>query len=311
MCHVPEQGFTNWELSTAVGVEGRSTKVNAPTLFNIGYLSPLFHDGRDPALETQFVAPLVAHNEMANPSIGRVIAQINALPDYQRLLDQAFDNPASLDRIGQALAAYQRSILAANSPFDQWYYGGQDGALDGSAKRGFALFTGKADCASCHSLDKDSALFTDQEFHDTGYGQWRETARQNPPKTYPVQVAPGVVHQLDFARIKSVSAGREADLGRYEVTEKPEDRWKFRTPSLRNVALTPPYMHDGHFSTLAEVIGFYNQGGAMVAGQDPRIRPLGLTAQDLKDIEAFLQSLTSPDIACLVSEARISPPDNH
>lgn len=311
MCHVPEQGFANWELATSVGVEGRSVKRNAPTVINIGYLSPLFHDGRDFSLETQFVAPMVARNEMANPSVGHVITMIAEMPDYQPLFAKAFDARPSLDRVGQALGAYQRTLIAGNSPFDQWFFGGDETAVSNVVKRGYDLFSGKANCISCHTMEEGSALFTDQLFHDTGYGRMRETLRQNPPDTVPVQVAPGVTHQLSINRVLSVSGEREADLGRYEVTEDPEDRWKFRTPSLRNLTVTPPYMHDGAFSTLREVIAFYNQGGAQHPAQDQRIQPLGLTETELNELEAFLVSLSSESFACLASEARTTPPDNH
>ncbi|SDQ31481.1 cytochrome c peroxidase [Pseudovibrio sp. Tun.PSC04-5.I4] len=311
MCHVPEQGFTNWELSTAIGVEGRSLKRNSPSILNVAHLNVLFHDGRDHALETQFIGPLTARNEMANPSAGHVVALLNNLPDYAQMFENAFQAQASLDRIGMALGAYQRSILAGNSPFDQWYFGGDETAVIADVKRGFQIFTGKGSCSACHLIGDDHALFTDELFHDTGYGQMREGERQNPPTSIPVQVAPGVVHQMDFSKIRSVSAKREADLGRYEVTEDPADRWKFRTPSLRNLTVTPPYMHDGHFSTLSEVIEFYDQGGSQMLGQDPRIRPLGLTRVEKQDLEAFLQSLMSPDLDCLESEARVLPPDSH
>ncbi len=311
MCHVPEQGFANWEMSTAVGVEGRSVKRNAPTVINVGYMRTLFHDGRDTSLETQFIGPIVALNEMSNPSAGHVVSQLQDLPDYQPLFDAAFQGPASLDRIGMALGAYQRSLSGGNTPFDRWFFGGEEAAVSDDVKQGFALFSGKGNCTACHLVDQESALFTDHQFHDTGYGQMRETMRQNPPKTIPVQVAPGVVHDLDFAKVQAVSAPREADLGRYEVSEKPRDRWRFRTPGLRNVAFTPPYMHDGYFSSLHDVVAFYNQGGAGVPGQDPRVRPLDLNDQEMDQIVAFLNSLTTPNLACLAAEARVQAPDNY
>lgn len=311
MCHVPEQGFANWELATAIGVEGRSLKRNAPTLVNVGYLTPLFHDGRDSSLETQFVGPLVAHNEMANPSAGYVVAALNRMPDYRPLFETVFGAPASLDRIGMALGAYQRSLTVADSPFDRWAFAGEEEAIGAAAKRGFELFTGKAGCASCHLIGEQDALFTDLQFHDTGYGRMREAQRQNPPDTVPVRVAPGVVHNVKIAIVEAVSAGREADLGRYEVTENPADRWKFRTPGLRNVAVTPPYMHDGALATLAEVLEFYNRAEADHPGRDPRIRPLGLTGEELQQLEAFLNTLTSAGLDCLVAEARSRRPDNH
>ena len=176
---------------------------------------------------------------MANPSIGLIIDRLNTLSDYNGMFEAAFGAPASVDRVGMALAAYQRSVSAGNSPFDRWYFGKQDDALSEKAKQGFRIFTGEAGCASCHEIREDWALFTDQQFHDTGYGWMREHERQNPPKTTRVQVAPGVYHDVDFAKIAAVGLERQSDIGRYEVTEEPDDRWKFRTPSLRNVALTP------------------------------------------------------------------------
>lgn len=311
MCHVPEQAFTTWELQSAVGVEGRSVKRNSPTLLNVGFLNPLFHDGRDETLETQFIAPLVARNEMANPSAGWVVSFLNRDSTYHARFQGAFGAPASLDRMGQALAAYQRSLLAGNAPFDRWRYGGEADALSPAQKRGFELFTGKADCAGCHPIGDDHALFTDQAFHDTGYGFLREEMRQNPPETTRVQLAPGVFVDVDFDRVASVSSKREADLGRYEITEDPADRWKFRTPGLRNVAMTGPYMHDGGFNTLREVLDFYNEGGPGHPEQSPLVYPLGLSDAELGDLEAFLESLTSPNLNCLAAEARSQPPDNH
>lgn len=311
MCHVPEQAFVHWEILTAVGVEGRSGKRNAPTNLNVAFYETLFHDGRDPMLETQYLVPLTAHHEMANPSAGGVIALLNALPDYQEMFQAAFAAPASVDRMGMALATYQRSLTAANTPFDRWYYAGDTEAMDADAQRGFALFTGKAECASCHLIDDDHALFTDQQFHDTGHGWLQERRRQMPVERTLVQVAPGVYHPMPQTAIDAFIRVREADLGRYEVTEDPDDRWKFRTPSLRNVAMTRPYMHDGALASLEEVVAFYNQGGAGHPEQDPRIRPLGLDAGETADLVAFLEALTSPDLACLAAGARVNPPDNH
>lgn len=311
MCHVPEQAFANWELRMASGVEGRGVKRNAPTLINSAYLNVLFHDGRDTHLETQFVGPLVARNEMANPSVGWVISQINTMTDYAPLFEAAFAAPASLDRVGQAIGAYQRSLSLGGSPFDHTVYGDDPEAMDPAARRGMALFTGMAGCSACHLIGDDSALLSDEKFHDTGYGWMQEQARQNPPASTRIQVAPGEFQEIDFAKVASVSAVREADLGRYEVTEDPADRWKIRTPSLRNVGVTPPYMHDGGLSTLDDVVDFYNAGGPQHPQQDPRIRPLGLSVSEQADLVAFLEALTSDGLACLVRDARSAPPDNH
>ncbi len=311
MCHVPEQGFANRELQTSVGVEGRSVKRNAPTVINVGFLDVLFHDGRDLSLETQFIMPLISRNEMANPSAGRVVGFLRSAPEYQLAFDAAFGAQASLDRIGMALGAYQRSLSVGDSDFDRWYYAGDAHALNETQQRGLALFQGKGGCASCHLMKQEFALFTDQQFHDTGYGWMREQSRQNPPPTTRVQLSQGVFVDVDSEIIASVSAPRQSDIGRYEVTEDPEDRWKFRTPPLRNVALTPPYMHDGGLASLADVIRFYNDGGPDHPLKDPRIRALDLSDTEQKELEAFLNSLTSSGLDCLVAEARSHPPDNY
>ena len=129
MCHIPEQGFSNNEMRTAVGVEGRSVRRNAPSLYNVGYAKLLFHDGRENSLEQQVWGPLLAHNEMANPSIGYVLDKIKHSADYRGLFEKAFHKPAGMETLGQALASYQRTLNSADSPFDRWYYGKQAQAL--------------------------------------------------------------------------------------------------------------------------------------------------------------------------------------
>ncbi len=305
MCHVPEQGFTNHELMTPIGVEGRSLRRNAPTLLNVAYLGPLFHDGRERALETQYIQPLTNPNEMAAPSLGHVIALLERLEDYQGLFEKAFAGKGpGADRIGAALALFQRTLLAGNSRFDRYYFAGEDAALSAEEKRGLQLFKGKARCVACHRIGEKSALFTDQQFHDTGYGWRREQQRQYPAETIEVEVAPGVRYPLSRAMIRAVGAPAAADLGRYEVTGDPADLWRFRTPSLRNLTLTAPYMHDGRLSTLEEVVDFYDRGGAAHPGQSPLIKPLGLSEAERRALVAFLKSLTSGDIEILLADLR-------
>ncbi|WP_052261404.1 cytochrome-c peroxidase [Ruegeria sp. ANG-S4] len=303
-CHLPEQAFVNREMQTAVGVEGRSGRRNSPTLLNSAYLTTLFHDGREISLETQFIAPLLARNEMANPSIGYVIENLRSFEDYDGLFETAFGGSASIEKMGQALAVFQRSLVAGNSPFDQWYFGGNDDAVSNSVKNGFELFSGAAGCSNCHSLHQTHAMFTDNRFHNIGYGWMREQDRHKGERTVNVQVAPGVHYEVSSSVIESVGEGRQADLGRYEVTQNPKHLWQFRTPSLRNVGATAPYMHDGGLSTLADVIDFYDKGGARHALLSPWVRPLHLTAEDKDNLEAFLNSLTSENLDCLEVYAR-------
>ena len=189
--------------------------------------------------------------------------------------------------------------------FDRWYYGDEDDALDPEARRGFELFRGKASCAGCHTIGADHALFTDQSFHNTGIG-YATTMRRTPAKRT-IQVAPGRVIEVDTALIAAVAEPAPADLGRYEITLDPDDRWKYRTAPLRNVALTSPYMHDGSLSTLADVVAFYDRGGEPNPLLDPRIRPLGLSPEERHQLVAFLRSLTGGDVEALIADAFAAP----
>jgi cytochrome c peroxidase len=304
MCHLPEQGLTNTELARPVGVEGRSVRRNSPTLLNVAYVPALFHDGRESSLETQVVGPLVERSEMGNSSIGHVIARIRALPDYRGLFERAFGAGPSVDRLGQAIASYERTLLSAASPFDRWYYAGETGALSAAAVEGFALFTGKAGCGACHTVGPRHALFTDHLFHDTGLGWYMATVRAQAQAPVTVELAPGVTVAVARSVVASVGEPEPADLGRHEVTLDPADVWKFRTPTLRNVGLTAPYMHDGSLRTLVDVVRFYDRGGHQHPGIDARIHPLELSEPEIAALVAFLESLTGDSTDTLAAEAR-------
>ncbi|MEQ1530821.1 MAG: cytochrome c peroxidase [Methylococcales bacterium] len=305
MCHIPEQGFTNNEMATAVGIEGRTVRRNTPTLYNVAYASRLFHDGRETSLEQQVWGPLLAHNEMANPAIAGVIEKIKHSAEYPALFQQAFAKQPTMESIGMALASYQRTLNSANSAFDRWYYGAEQQALNTQQQRGFALFTGKANCAACHIVGKDFALFTDNDFHNTGIGY--AEAMHKPAEKQRIQIAPGVYVDAAASLINTVSEVKPNDLGRYEITQNPLDRWKYKTPTLRNISLTAPYMHNGRFSTLQQVVEFYNAGGVGNENLDPLLKPLQLTKAEMDDLSAFLLSLTGDNIKELVSDAFAAP----
>ncbi|TFH20569.1 MAG: c-type cytochrome, partial [Myxococcales bacterium] len=306
MCHIPEQGFTSHEMATAVGIEGRTVRRNAPTIYNVGHARLLFHDGRERLLEQQIWGPLLAANEMGNPSVGFVLDTIASLPDYRGLFDAAFDGRGpSMETLGMALASYQRTLVSGDSRFDRWRYGKDDGAISQSAARGYELFTGKARCSSCHTIGEQHALFTDHDLHDTGIGYRSSMARA--PETLDVQIAPGVFVAVDGARVAAASEPRPPDLGRYEITGDPADRWKYRTPGLRNVALTAPYMHDGSIETMREVVEFYDGGGVAHELLDTRIEPLGLETSEVADLIAFLETLTGDNVEVLLADAFAAP----
>lgn len=310
MCHVPEQGFAHNELATAVGLEGRTVRRNSPTLYNVGYMRRLFHDARDDRLEHQVWQPLLAVNEMANPSVSAVVNRIASLADYAGLFEQAFaGEPVGIATIGKALASYERTIVAANSPFDRWHFGGESAAVGEDVKRGFAIFTGKGNCSSCHLIDNDYALFTDHGVHNTGIG-YERSMRSPPTEPQRVLLAPGVFIDVDPQAVTESSEQPPADLGYYEITQNPADRWKYRTPGLRNIALTAPYMHDGSLTSLEAVIEFYDRGGIENELLDPRIKPLELSPSERADLAAFLRSLTGDSVDALISDAFAAPVGN-
>ncbi len=298
MCHVPEQGFTSNEVATSVGMFGKSLRRNAPTSLNVAFQTSFFLDGRETALESQVWGPLLSKDEMNNGSRFQVVERIRALPGYEAAFAQAFPAQGIREEtIAGALAAYQRSLVAGGSRFDRWYFSGESGALSAEERLGFELFQGKAGCVRCHSAGRDGALFTDHRFHRTGAGAGPL------PEKLRVELAPGVevfVAQQDLA---GVTDPPPLDLGRWEVTRKEVDRNAFRTPGLRNVSLTAPYMHDGSLSTLEEVIGFYDQGGKGW-DLDPLIKPLGLSAAEKRSLAAFLRSLNAANIGELITAAR-------
>ncbi len=307
ICHIPEQGFTNNEISTAVGVEGRSVKRNSPSLYNVGFYEKLFQDGREDTLEQQAWSPLLARNEMDNPSFGYVIRKIKGIKEYKGRFEQAFDGETvTIATVSKALASYQRTLISANSPFDRWYYGKQENALNAEEKAGFNLFAGKAQCVQCHTIGSEDAFFTDNKTHNTGHG-YASSMGQNELTTR-VQLAPGVFVDVPREIIAEVDLKKkENDVGLYQVTQNPFDRWKYRTPTLRNIELTAPYMHDGAFGTLREVIEFYNQGGIENELLSPLIKPLGLSSLEIDQLVAFLRSLTGDNVDILVADAFAAP----
>jgi len=306
MCHVPEQGFTSNEVTTAVGIEGRSVRRNSPTILNAAYQRRLFHDGRETRLEHQVWGPLLARNEMGNPSIGSVVERIRRLDHYADRFERAFPGRGlALETIGMALASYERTLISGSSPFDRWHYGGDEAAITEAAKRGYRLFSGKAGCIACHPVGPDHALLSDGSFHNTGVGYAASMGRT--PRQRRILVAPGRYLTVDREIVAQVSGPVPGDLGLYEITQDPADRWKYRTPTLRNVALTAPYMHDGSLATLRDVVSFYNAGGVENEVLDPLIRPLNLSPHEVDELVAFLFELTGGDVDTLVSDAFAAP----
>lgn len=299
-CHVPEQAFTQNELATPVGIEGALVLRNAPSLYNVAYRRVLFLDGRETSLEQQIWAPLLADNEMGNADRAAVLTSIQAIPEYRTAFKRLFSAGVTESSLGEALAAYQRALLSANSPFDRWFYQHEQAAVSDNVKQGFAIFQ-RAGCASCHTFTSTSTQFSDDLFHNTGTGFVAAAIHLQPPAR--IQLAPGVFVPLN----SKLEMPDRRDFGREAVTGRREHRWQFRTPTLRNVALTSPYMHDGSITTLKDVVTFYNEGGGHDPSQDPRIRPLQLSPAEQQALIQFLESLTGDNVDALAADARTAP----
>lgn len=259
-CHVPAQGYTQNSVAVATGVGGLIGARNSPSLYDVGYRPTLFHDGRVASLEAQYVEPMLDQKEMANPSMDEVVVRLRGYADYENFFLHAFSGTISHETIGKALAAYQRTLVTGPNDFDLWRDGSDDDALNDIEIAGYRLFTGKANCATCHTADRDWARFTDDRFHDTGY-----------------------------ARLRAAQRDDGGDLGRGRITGSADDAYAFRTPSLRNVALTGPYMHDGAVESLGRVLEIMSEGenlGAHAGGTP-------LSEQERQFLVAFLEALTS------------------
>jgi cytochrome c peroxidase len=255
-CHVPERSFTDGR-PVAVGDAGALGRRNTPTILGRAYGRSQFLDGRVGTLELQALLPLTNPAELANTP-AEILRRLSADPRYPRQFARAFGSPGiSLERLAAALASFQRTLVAGDAPVDRVLVLGDSGALSPAARRGFALFQGKGACVICH----EPPHFTEERFHNTGVA-WNGSAYR--------------------------------DSGRYSVTRRSEDLGAFKTPTLRNVARTAPFMHDGSIATLEEVVAFYDRGGNPNPQLDPALRPLRLTAGERDDLVAFLGALTGP-----------------
>lgn len=298
MCHIPEQGFAQNQLTTPVGFNGRTVKRNSPTLLNVAHREVLFFDGREFTLEVQVWSPILNGAEMGNISIGAVIDRLRHLDDYEPVFRAVFPEGITVTTIGSALAAYERSLIAAGSPFDLWQYGNDESMVDENIKLGFVLFN-RHGCANCHTVGEKYAQFTDDDFHNTGIG-FERSMKSTVRETSFIQLA----ETLSIKSDRRLEANLN-DLGRYEMTGNSSDKWKYRTPTLRNIALTAPYMHDGSFSSLEEVIAFYMSGGINNEGLDPLMLPFTLDHEEIRQLVLFLNSLSSPYVSDLVNQARM------
>jgi cytochrome c peroxidase len=311
-CHAPGNAFTDSPLTTSNGIHNLPGTRNAPTLANAAYFKRLFWDGRAASLEDQARRPFVNPVEMGLHDYTPILKIVRSDPQYVAAFRSAFGlEPAAVDmlQVRQAIAAYERTLLFGDSPFDRWYFGHDANALSESAQRGFKVFMEDGRCQSCHAIEQTSALFTDNRFHNIGVGI-------NAIRGDLLRLTP----ELLLAKARGINVDKTvlgdqqtAEFGRFALSEVFDDLGAFKTPTLRNVAVTAPYMHDGSLATLREVVAHYDNGGVTDPADQVSdylsggIRPLHLSEQQILDLIAFMEALTSPQFAALPTSSAPSP----
>ena len=259
-CHDPQKGWSNGE-RFATGVEGQVGGRSAPTIVNAAYHGLQFWDGRAKGLEGQALGPIQNPIEM-NMALDVLVEKLNGIDGYRRQFEEVFGGPAEPEAIAKAIAAFERTVLSGDAPYDR-YEAGDETALSEAARRGYEVFFHRAHCSACHA----GPNFSDAGFHNIGIG---------------------IDHD-------------EPDVGRQEISGLEGDRGAFKTPTLREIARTAPYMHDGSLATLQDVIEYYAKGGTPNPQLDEEIYPLDLTAQEKADLIAFLEEGLSSENYPLVT----------
>ena len=306
-CHDDAKAFADGPLKVSKGINDLTGTRNAPTVVNSAYFTTQFWDGRSPTLEDQALHPFVNPVEMGLKDHQPILDICRTDPEYVAAFEKVFGKSGegiTMDEVTMAIAAFERTKVAGDSPFDRWRFGGQADALSEEQKRGFDVFLNEGRCVSCHRIEETQALFTDNRFHNIGVGI--NDVQQDVPRLAGAFIKAKItVSEVD---VKVLTDQKTSEMGRFAVTSYFDDLGAFKTPTLRNVAVTAPYMHDGSLETLEEVVLHYNNGGVTVEG-DPvndflsgGIRPLNLTDQQIDDLVAFMEALTSPEFAALADQ---------
>ncbi len=313
-CHDEKKAFTDSPLKTSEGIKKGGKALtgtrNAPTVVNSAYFAVQFWDGRSPSLEDQSQHPFINPVEMGLKDHQPILKIVRSDPAYVKAFEQVFGKKGAqvtMKEVQQAIGAFERTQVSGNSPFDRYFYGGESKALTDAQKRGFDLYVNKGRCVSCHVIEQTQALFTDNRFHNIGVGI-NDIQKDVPVLAGEFLQAKATLAEVD---VKVLGDKRTSELGRFAISRDFEGLGAFKTPTLRNVAVTPPYMHDGSVKTLKDVVVHYNNGGVTKEG-DPvndflsgGIRPLNLTEQEIDDLVSFMEALTSPQFASLPSAARL------
>jgi cytochrome c peroxidase len=295
-CHDTSRGFTD-QRKTSEGVGGALGKRNAPTTMNAFLMQVMFLDGRAARLEDQAKLPILNPIEMAHPNEQAALAAIANDPEYIRMFQAAYGRAPNYEDLARAIAAFQRTFVFLNAPFDR-FLAGEESALSEEAKRGWALFNGKGRCMSCHQINPSNPIGTNNRFHNIGVAaraqNFEALARQ-------------ALRALEKEALEKGDGTKAVDrlaletdlseLGRFMVTKDRADIGAFKTMQLRNVGITAPYMHDGSMETLWDVMDHYNKGGESNPFLDGGIEPLALSENEIDAVVEFMFTLTDERLA--------------
>jgi cytochrome c peroxidase len=299
-CHDPVKAFTDTPLKTSEGIDKLTGTRNSPTVINSAYFTTQFWDGRSPDLEDQALHPFINPVEHGLKSHDPILEIVRTDPEYAAAFKEVFGKSGediTMREVTLAIASFERTVVSGNSPFDRYYFAGEKNALTEQQIRGFDLFVNQGRCVSCHVVEQTQALFTDNRFHNIGVGI------NNIQSDVPKLAANFLEADMNLSEVdvEVLTDPKTSELGRFAISHGFDDLGSFKTPTLRNVAVTPPYMHDGSIETLKDVLIHYNNGGVTDVG-DPvndflsgGIRPLNLDEDQIDDLVAFMEALTSPE----------------
>lgn len=290
-CHDVSRGLTD-QRPVSQGTGEQLGKRNAPTTANAFFYETLFLDGRVPDLEAQAELPPINPVEGGHPDRDSVIAAIEGDEPYRRMFQEAYGSEPNYEDMVKAIAAFERTFVFLDSPFDRFVSGDED-AISAEAKRGFALFNGKGRCASCHMLNPTNPLGTDNRFHNIGVAARAQDFEKLARDALEALREEGGVEAVDELALQTDLS----ELGRFLVTKDRGDIGGFKTQGIRNVGVTAPYMHDGSMRTLWDVMDHYNKGGEPNPFLDGGIEPLALTEPEIDALVAFMFSMTDDRFA--------------
>jgi len=299
-CHDRDKAFTDSSLKVSEGIKKLTGTRNAPTVVNAAYMKSQFWDGREPDLEGQSAGPFINPVEMGLANHDPILKIVRTDPEYQKMFKAAFNKSGkkiTMKQVKQAIASFERTIVSGNSPFDRYYFAGDKEAMSDSAIRGLDVFLNQGRCVSCHTISQTHALFSDSRFHNLGIG-FKQINKDIMELTSVYRKAKLKGTQIDKAVLTNKNT---SELGRFAVSNQFKDLGNFKTPTLRNIDRTAPYMHDGSLESLSDVVTFYNNGGR-VNEDDPifefqsgGIRELNLDDDQMDDLVTFMEALTSPE----------------